>query len=173
VALRRHLSRCQIRRLGIIERSEQYFEPGSPLQSCWDGADCGSFRCEQLFPIQHCIFCRAAIALLLRKDNGFVKLPKGMAGWIRAQVFAFPAPAFLPEKTWMSMSPNKALDAGVYLIRIFTVAFVPMISERSISSSSLILTGINWITFVYVPEVVKLVNPPVSLAEVTVLTSST
>jgi hypothetical protein len=61
----------------------------------------------------------------------------------------------------------------VYLILIFIVAFVPMISARSTSSSSLILIGINWVTLVYVPEVVKLMAEPVSFAEVTLLTSST
>ena len=61
----------------------------------------------------------------------------------------------------------------VYLIRILTVAFVPMTSARSMSSSSRILTGINCVTLVYVPEVVKLVCEPVSRVEVTVSTSWT
>jgi hypothetical protein len=61
----------------------------------------------------------------------------------------------------------------VYLIFIFTVAFVPMIFARSTLSGSLILTGINWVTLVYVPEVVKLVAEPVSFVEVTVLISWT
>ena len=58
-------------------------------------------------------------------------------------------------------------------MRIFTVAFVPMISARSMASSSLILTGISCVTLVYVPEVVKLVREPLSLVEVTELTTST
>ena len=48
-----------------------------------------------------------------------------------------------------------------------------MISARSTLSSSLILIGINWVTLVYVPEVVKLDSEPVSFVEVTVLTTST
>jgi len=70
-------------------------------------------------------------------------------------------------------SPARAVIIYIYLILIFTVAFVPMISARSTLSISLILTGINWVTLVYVPEVVKLVAEPASFVEVTVLTFST